>query len=140
MLSKQILDLDLRKNEHRNAFKFLQNVLDKLIITENFFDDEYFVHSQFNVIKCLSCNFIAGEIVRHQRDIIMSIPEQDTPLTLASFFPEYMSKIKERITLKVALVMSTRFVLGAVAKVFTERTARSTLSTEYYLSPVEAPY
>ena len=36
MLSKQILDLDLRKNEHRNAFKFLQNVLDKLIITENF--------------------------------------------------------------------------------------------------------
>ena len=36
MLSKQILDLDLRKNEHRNAFKFLQNVLNKLIITENF--------------------------------------------------------------------------------------------------------
>ena len=29
MLSKQILDLDLRKNEHRNAFKFLENVLDK---------------------------------------------------------------------------------------------------------------
>ena len=96
-------------------------------------------------MKCLSCNFIAGDIVRHQKDIIMSIPEQETPLTLESllnskFFPEYMSKINERITLKVALVMSTRFVRRAVPKVFIERTARSTLSTEYYLSPVEAPY
>ena len=62
MLSKQILDLDLRKNEHRNAFKFLQNVLDKLIITENFFDDEYFVHSQFNVIKYLSCNLLLAKL------------------------------------------------------------------------------
>lgn len=32
------------------------------------------------------------------------------------------------------------FVLGAVSKGFIERTARNILSTEYCLSPVEAPY
>ena len=32
------------------------------------------------------------------------------------------------------------FVLGVVPKVFIERTARNILSTEYCLSPVEAPY
>ena len=41
MLSKQILDVDLRKKEHHDAFEFLEKLLDKLI-TENLFVDEHF--------------------------------------------------------------------------------------------------
>ena len=80
MLSKQILNKDLRDHD---AFELLEKLLDKLI-TENLFFDEYFPCPLFNIIKCLSCNFIAGEVVRHQKDIIMPIQEQETPLTLES--------------------------------------------------------
>ena len=41
MLSKQMLDVDLRKKEHHDAFECLEKLLDKLI-TENLFVDEHF--------------------------------------------------------------------------------------------------
>ena len=41
ILSKQILDVDLRKKEHHDAFECLEKLLDKLI-TENLFVDEHF--------------------------------------------------------------------------------------------------
>ena len=63
MLSKQILDADLQKKEHHDAFEFSEKLLDKLI-KENLFVDEHFTYPLFNIIKCLSCNFIAGKVIR----------------------------------------------------------------------------
>ena len=83
ILSKQILDKDLRKKQLHDAFKLLEKLLDKLI-TENLFVDEHFTHLLLNIVKCLSCNLIAGEVVRLRKDIIMPIPEQETPLVLES--------------------------------------------------------
>ena len=72
ILSKQILDKDLRKKQLHDAFKLLEKLLDKLI-TENLFVDEHFTHLLRNIVKCLSCNLIAGEVVRLRKDIIMPI-------------------------------------------------------------------
>ena len=82
MLSKQILVVNLPK-KHPDAFDFLVHLLDKLI-TENPFVGEHCTFLQFNIIKYLSCNSTAGEVVRHRKDIIIPIPEQETPLTLES--------------------------------------------------------
>ena len=50
MLSKQILDVDLWKKEHHDAFEFLEKLLDKLI-AEKLFVDYYFTYPLFNIIN-----------------------------------------------------------------------------------------
>ena len=145
ILSKRILDVDLRTKEHHDAFDFLEKFLDKLI-KENLFVNEHFTYPLFNIIKCLSCNFIAGEIIRHQKDIIMAIPEQETPLTLENLiYSKFSCGIHEQDERThrndgCSGKVHETLVLGAAPKVFIVCTARNTSSIGYWLTPVEVPY
>ena len=145
MLSKQILDVDLRKKEHHDAFEFLEKLLDKLI-TENLFVDQHFTYPLFNIIKCLSCNFIAREVIKHQKDIIMPIPEQQAPLTLENLiYSKFFCGIHEQderthCNEGCSGKVHETLVLGAAPKDFIVCTARNTSSTGYCLKPVEVPY
>ena len=145
ILSKRILDVDLRIKEHHDGFDFLEKFLDKLI-TENLFVDEHFTYRLFDIIKCLSCNFIAGEVIRHQKDIIMPIPEQETPLTLENLiYSKFSCGIHEqdertRRNEGCSGKVYETLVLGAAPKVSIVYTARNTSSIGYCLTPVEVPY
>ena len=125
----------MRKKEHYEAFEVFEKLLDKLI-RENLFVDEHFTYPLFNIIKSLSCNFIAGEVIRHQKDIVVPIPEQEIPLTLENLiYSKFFCGIHEQderthCNEGYSGKVHETLVLGATPKVFNVCTARNTSSTE----------
>ena len=83
LLLEKIMSIDLQKNEHNDAFEFLERLID-FIISENPLSDEYYPYPHFSFITCLSCKSTVGEVIFHKKNIPLPIPEQDDPITLES--------------------------------------------------------
>ena len=83
LLLEKIMSIDLQKNEHNDAFEFLERLID-FIISENPLSDEYYPYPYFSFITCLSCKSTVGEVIFHKKNIPLPIPEQDDPITLES--------------------------------------------------------
>ena len=100
LLLEKIMSIDLQKNEHNEAFEFLERLIDfknehneafeflehliDFIISENPLSDEYYPYSYFSFITCLSYKSTVGEVIFHKKNIPLPIPEQDDPITLES--------------------------------------------------------
>ena len=83
LLLEKIMSIDLQKNEHNDAFEFLERLID-FIISENPLSDEYYPYPYFSFITCLSYKSTVGEVIFHKKNIPLPIPEQDDPITLES--------------------------------------------------------
>ena len=83
LLLEKIMSIDLQKNEHNEAFEFLERLID-FIISENPLSDEYYPYPYFSFITCLSYKSTVGEVIFHKKNIPLPIPEQDDPITLES--------------------------------------------------------
>ena len=83
LLLEKIMSIDLQKNEHNEAFEFLERLID-FIISENPLSDEYYPYPYFSFITCLSYKSTVGEVIFHKKNIPLPIPEQDDPITLKS--------------------------------------------------------
>ena len=83
LLLEKIMSIDLQKNEHNEAFEFLELLID-FIISENPLSDEYYPYPYFSFITCLSYKSTVGEVIFHKKNIPLPIPEQDDPITLES--------------------------------------------------------
>ena len=145
LLSEKSMSIDLQKKEDNDAFEFLERLID-FIISKNPLSDEYLTYPYFSFITCLSCKSTVGEVISHEKNIVLAIPEQDDSITLESLlYAKCFCSLKEEdertlFSSGCPGKIHETSILGRTPKLFAVCTARNNSSTVYCETPVEVPY